>query len=256
METEALSPVKYSLPVGGEKISMNPLLSKKFTIEFNGIITCIHCSRKIKKTFGQGYCFPCFQTLARCDMCIMRPELCHYHKGTCREPEWGEKHCLIPHTVYIANSSGAKVGITRKHQQKTRWMDQGALFVMPIGEVNSRLESGQIESVLKDHISDRTNWRNMLKNEVPEVNFSEIKQSLVKHWPDNLQQSILEKEEIFEFTYPVNEYPTKVVSHNLDKKILLEGTLMGIKGQYLLFDTAVINMRKYAGYELSISWVD
>jgi hypothetical protein len=33
----------------------------------------------------------------------------------------------------------------------------------------------------------------------------------------------------------------------------IEGTLMGIKGQYLIFDTGVINIRKYAGYHLALS---
>ena len=59
--------------------------------------------------------------------------------------------------------------------------------------------------------------------------------------------------EVVQIRYPVLEYPEKVRSHNLDKEPRLEGTLMGIKGQYLIFDTAVINMRKYAGYLMQVS---
>ncbi|MCP4468415.1 MAG: DUF2797 domain-containing protein, partial [Halieaceae bacterium] len=53
--------------------------------------------------------------------------------------------------------------------------------------------------------------------------------------------------------YPVIEYPVKVSSFNLDKAPVAEGTLMGIKGQYLIFDAGVINMRKYAGYHITLT---
>jgi hypothetical protein len=53
--------------------------------------------------------------------------------------------------------------------------------------------------------------------------------------------------------YPVLAYPDKVRSHNLEKEPLLEGTLLGIKGQYLIFDQAVINIRKYTGYRVKFT---
>ena len=54
--------------------------------------------------------------------------------------------------------------------------------------------------------------------------------------------------------YPVLQYPDKVKSINLDKTPEFSGQLLGIKGQYWMLDgDRVINMRKYAGYELSIS---
>jgi hypothetical protein len=65
----------------------------------------------------------------------MKPETCHYHLGTCREPDWAQNHCFRPHIVYLANSSGVKVGITRKTQIPTRWLDQGASQALPIFEV-------------------------------------------------------------------------------------------------------------------------
>ena len=52
--------------------------------------------------------------------------------------------------------------------------------------------------------------------------------------------------------YPVEQYPEKVKSHNLDKTPVIRGKLQGIKGQYLILDTGVINIRKYSGYELRI----
>jgi len=254
METFHKSPIKYDLPIGPDKLPMNDLLGKKIEIKFEGDIHCLNCKTKIKKSFNQGFCFPCFRKLASCDQCIMRPELCHYHENTCREPEWGEKHCLIPHTVYLAISSGVKVGITRKHQQKTRWMDQGAIEALPIATVDSRLDSGLVEVALKKHVADKTNWRAMLKGDIQKADLIQRKKELVKYWPKNVKGEILSSEKIETFKYPVLEYPKKVVSHNLDKINLLEGQLLGLLGQYLILDTAVINVRKYGGYHLKIKF--
>jgi len=64
----------------------------------------------------------------------------------------------------------------------------------------------------------------------------------------------LEKNELYEMHYPVLQYPTKVSSLNLDKTPGFQGTLTGIKGQYLLFeDGTVFNIRGSEGYEVSIS---
>jgi hypothetical protein len=248
---QAESTVQYKLPIGDALWNVSNALGKKIKIEFGGAISCIACGVGIKKSFGQGYCYPCFNSLASCDMCIMKPELCHHAQGTCREPAWGEEHCMIPHTVYLANSSGVKVGITRTYQQNTRWMDQGAISALPIGTVQTRLDSGKVEVALKEFVSDKTNWRKMLKGEVDNIDLQSVRESLLEHWPQEIA-GYLPKEEVRTFHYPVLEYPTKVVSHNLEKKPMLEGTLMGIKGQYLILDTAVINMRKYTGYTLEL----
>src|SRR5690625_1150681 len=109
-------PARYALPLGEESVPLNPFLGQEVRLQFRGAIHCIHCGRKSSKSFNQGYCYPCFRSLARCDTCIVRPELCHYFEGTCREPEWGDAHCMIPHIVYLANSTGTKVGITRHTQ--------------------------------------------------------------------------------------------------------------------------------------------
>ena len=124
------TPVTYALPVGEQTVPLNPLLGKNISLCFDGEINCINCGRKTNKSFQQGYCYPCMQSLARCDLCILKPELCHYHKGSCREPEWGRDNCMIDHIVYLAVSSGLKVGITRHSQVPTRWIDQGAAAVM------------------------------------------------------------------------------------------------------------------------------
>jgi hypothetical protein len=51
----------------------------------------------------------------------------------------------------------------------------------------------------------------------------------------------------------VIKYPTKVVSLNFDKTPVISGVLEGIKGQYLLLDVGVLNIRKFSSYNLTLS---
>ena len=207
---------------------------------------------KPKKTFGGGFCYPCFMSLPQADMCVMKPETCHYHLGTCRDPEWGEKNCMVPHTVYLANSSGLKVGITREKIPEVRWMDQGAVQAIPLGTVKTRLDSGKVEMAIKQHVSDKTNWRKMLKNEVDLADLEEKRKELSEHIPNDIDFEVSDAEPT-NINYPVEEYPVKIKSFNLDKDPNVSGVLKGIKGQYLIFDAGVINLRKYAGYKLKFN---
>jgi len=253
MESKLGPPIAYTLPLGDERVELAPLLGRTLRLEWEGRVQCVHCGRNTRKSFGQGYCYPCFTSLARCDRCVVQPELCHYAMGTCREPDWGEKHCLIPHTVYLANSSGLKVGITRGLDPTTRWIDQGAAQAVAIRTGTSRLEAGQIEVAFKPHVADKTNWRAMLRGEPPHVDLLAESERLHAEIEGSQADAPLPGERAIDpialdLKYPVLEYPTKIVSHNLDKNPLLEGTLLGIKGQYLILDSAVINVRKYTGY--------
>lgn len=263
MKTTLTGPVTYALPLGEAQVEMNPLLGQQLQLQFDGVIHCVACNRKTKKSFNQGYCYPCFRSLAQCDTCIMSPEKCHYHEGTCREPQWGETHCMIEHVVYLANTSGLKVGITRHSQVPTRWMDQGATQAQPIFRVDTRHHSGIVETVFKNHVADKTSWQAMLKGDADHLDLEAERQRLVAECTPAIEavreefglQSITELAAADEvrIQYPVLEHPAKVKSFNLDKIPLVEGTLMGIKGQYLIFDTGVINMRKYGGYELTVN---
>jgi len=261
METALADPVQYTLRVDDDSLPLNPLLGQTVQLEYQGEIQCIHCGRKTAKSFNQGYCYPCFKRLAQCDSCILKPEQCHYHLGTCREPEWGERHCMIEHVVYLANTSGIKVGITRHSQVPTRWMDQGATQARPIFRVATRLHSGLVERAFRAHVADKTNWRAMLKGDARPCDLEAQRRRLLADCAeeiDALQREhglsaitpLADAAEV-SIRYPVLEYPQKVRSFNLDKDPLVEGTLLGIKGQYLIFDTGVINMRKYGGYVVS-----
>ncbi|MBT4520025.1 MAG: DUF2797 domain-containing protein [Halieaceae bacterium] len=263
MKTTLASPVQYHLVLGEHDIPMNQYLGKVLRLDYRGVINCVHCNRKTNKSFNQGYCYPCFKRLAQCDSCIMSPQKCHYWAGTCREPQWGEQNCMVDHYVYLANTSGLKVGITRGTQIPTRWIDQGASQAQPIFRVSNRLNSGLVEVVFKDHIADKTNWRKMLSGTAEAADLELARSRLMADCADQVAAlrdqygqraiTVLEAESETRITYPVASYPTKVSSFNLDKTGSAGGTLMGIKGQYLIFDTGVINIRKYGGYQLSLS---
>jgi hypothetical protein len=252
----------YQFVLSDSRVDMNQLIGKKIQLNHNGEIRCQACDRKTKKSFSGGFCYPCSQKLAQCDLCFMKPETCHYEQGTCREPEWGEAVCMQDHIVYLANSSGIKVGITRVGQIPTRWIDQGATQAVPIFRVKTRYQSGLVEVMFKQHVSDRTDWRKMLKGNADPLDLESIRQELMTACHDEVialqarfgDEAIrpLINEKIIDIQYPVDVFPKKVTSHNLDKTPAVEGVLQGIKGQYLMFDTGVINIRKYTGYNLTM----
>ncbi|HCH32374.1 MAG TPA: DUF2797 domain-containing protein [Oceanospirillaceae bacterium] len=254
--------VQYTLVLDEQRVPLNTLIGQQVRLEHLGQINCSNCGRKTKKSYSQGYCFPCMQKLPQCDLCIMSPERCHFDAGTCRDEAWGQAFCMQPHIVYLANSSGLKVGITRVNQMPTRWLDQGAAQAMPIMQVATRKLSGDVETVLKQYVADKTNWRKLLKGDAEHVDLAHAADALLNQAEADLEALLgnlnhthyqwLDTPAI-SMRYPVLEYPNKIVSHNLDKEPVLEGRLMGIKGQYLIFDTAVINIRKYSSYLVQFS---
>lgn len=262
MVTELNSTVEYTLPIGDDNVTMNELIGSGIKLTYNSEINCIACGRKTNKSFNQGFCYPCFRSLAQCDTCIIKPEQCHYFEGTCREPEWGEEHCLKDHYVYLANSSGIKVGITRGSQIPTRWMDQGASQALPIFKVKDRLTSGKLEVILKNHVADKTDWRKMLKGAAEPKDLASIRDELVTISEKEINAldkelgdgglHFLENEKQVEINYPVDEYPIKVTSFNFDKTPEVSGVLNGIKGQYLILDSGVLNIRKFGGYNITL----
>lgn len=263
MVVELASPVNYALPLGKQLVPLNQYVGKTISLRFTGMIHCVSCGRKINKSFQQGYCFPCMRALPECDQCIVRPEKCHFHLGTCRDAAWGEKFCFQHHYVYLANSSGVKVGITRGTQIPIRWIDQGATQALPIFKVQDRYQSGLLEVALKAFVADRTDWRKMLKNLASPVDLLKerdllLEQSLaqVNEVREKFGEESIEflgDAEMTEISYPVNSYPEKITSLNFDKAPKISGVLQGIKGQYMIFDCGVVNIRKFAGYHVELS---
>ncbi len=253
MKVELGYTVSYQLNLD-ETIQMHELIGKHLTIKFDGIIHCVACNEKIKKAFGQGFCYPCFINDPSNSECIIKPELCEAHLGKGRDPEWEERNHNQPHVVYLAASSGVKVGVTRETQIPTRWIDQGASSAIILAEVPYRQLAGEIEVSLKEHISDKTAWQRMLKNELTDVNLLELKDEMIELLDEQYHDFISDNDEIIEINYPVQEFPLKVKSVKLDKVPLFEGVLKGIKGQYLIFNEGrVLNIRNHSGYEVEMT---
>jgi hypothetical protein len=248
----AVLPVQYYLQADNVLIDLNKLIGKELAIQFSGKIFCISCQRATKKSFSQGYCYPCFIKLPACDMCQVRPETCHFDEGTCRDPEWGEKNCFISHTVYLACSPQLKVGITRTRQRMTRWIDQGASYALPLMQVTNRKKAGELEVELKKTHADKTAWQMMLKGLELNIDLEAAKATALLELKQKFEVDIEDVQDPFCFSYPVLEYPKKISSINLEKQTEFAGVLLGIRGQYLIFDSGVINIRKYSGYQIKL----
>jgi len=254
MQTEFSNPIQYYLVFENSFLSLNQLLDKSFEIDFVGY-QCLNCGKK-KKIFRQGFCYDCFMSSAAAGEWIMKPELSTAHLDIeDRDLEYEKKVQLQPHIVYLALSSEIKVGVTRKTQVPTRWIDQGAVQAIPIVEVPNRYLAGITEVALKDHYADKTNWQKMLKNEVPKVDLVAEKLKLEKLIPTEVQEFFNpNKEDLYELHYPVLQFPNKVNSLNLDKSPAFSGKITGVKGQYLMFeDGTVFNVRTFEGYVVKIN---
>ncbi len=245
---------RYTLVLDGTPIDMNARIGETITLSFDGTINCIACNRLTKKSFGQGFCYPCFRSAPEASECIIRPELCRAHEGEARDMAWAEEHCLVEQIVYLARSSAVKVGITRASQLPTRWIDQGATDAIVFARVPNRYTAGVVEVALKEHLTDRTNWQRMLKNEVVDADLVATKASLIGELDADLQQFVDAYDTVCSIEYPVSQYPDKVKSIGFDKQAEIEGCLAGIKGQYLIFDdNRVLNIRKHNGYRITLT---
>lgn len=253
MQTEIAETIEYYLVFKNNFINFNQVLDKNLKISFVDY-ECLNCGAH-KKIFRQGFCYDCFYSSAAVGDWIMRPELSTAHLGIAdRDLAYESKVQLQPHIVYLAAASDVKVGVTRKTQVPTRWIDQGASRAIEIVEVPNRYLAGITEVALKDHFTDKTNWRKMLQNDIIETDLTTVRNNLYDILPQEVQpyfDTTLAK--ITQLNYPVHAYPTKIKSLNLDKTPTYKGVLKGIKGQYLLFeDGTVFNIRTYEGYVVNI----
>jgi hypothetical protein len=245
-----------------ENIEVNQFIGKSIGIQFLGKIHCVQCGRKTAKSFQQGHCFPCMRKINECGNCRLFPERCQVEQGTCPTDDWAHSQCHGAHVVYLANSSNLKVGITREKNPCTRWIDQGAMQALPILKTSNRYQSGLVEVLLKQHVGDRTNWRTMLKRDCEPLDLLQEKDRIFSLAGESLREllvrydgqiTMIEEAETVSLHYPVTCYPDKIKSLSLDKTPEVKGVLQGIKGQYLLLDVGVINIRKFSGYEVTLS---
>ena len=254
MRAKDNSPIQYFLVLSNQITSLNEHIGSHISLQWNGVIHCVQCGNQTKKSFFQGFCYPCFIQAPESSECILKPELCQAHEGISRNMEWSKRHCLSDHFVYLSLTSGVKVGVTRYSQIPTRWIDQGAIKALKLAKTPNRYLAGAIEVQLKEFVSDRTSWQKMLKNDIDSsINLDEYKERLKKELTDELSQYILNDERERLLQYPVQQYPEKIKSINFNKVDQYKGQLTGIKGQYIYIDYQyVINMRKYSGYYFHI----
>jgi len=254
MITELNDVVQYYLDVENDILNLNQLLNRNIEISFEGY-QCLSCGKE-KKIFRQGFCYDCFYESAAVGEWIMKPELSKAHLGIeDRDLEYEKQVQLKPHVVYLALSSNVKVGVTRKTQVPTRWIDQGATKAIEIVEVPNRYLAGITEVALKEHVADKTNWQKMLKNDVLETSLIDEREKLKQYIPEEAKPYFLENNgKVTQIEYPVMQYPTKVKSLNLEKTHVYSGKLIGVKGQYLLFeDGTVFNVRNNEGYKVLLT---
>jgi len=259
MGTKLEGTVHYTLELydnlnKGTSVELNELIGKEITIDFEGQINCVVTGKRIKRVFGEGMSYNAFLSSPLAVPSIIRPELSRIHEGVAlRDKEWEEAHHNQPHLVYLAFTSGVKVGVTRETNVPFRWMDQGAVAAVYFAETPYRQLAGLIEVEMKAFVADKTHWRSMLKEQTDVPDLLEVKDQLLNEFPSQYHDFVSDKDDVTEIQYPVLQYPEKVKSIKLDKVGSFQKKLVGIKGQYLIFeDSTVMNVRSHAGYFVRI----
>ncbi len=245
----------YILPADHNFIKINPLIGKSIDLQFIGEKYCASCGDKHANLYRMGFCKNCFFTSPLAGESIINPELSTAHLDKAdRDLDYEKSYQLQPHVVYLANSGGLKVGVTRASQKTTRWTDQGASEAIVLAQTENRYQAGMIEVALKQHLSDKTIWQKMLKNEDPELDLLKEKEAVKDKIPSEYQQWLSSEDEVYRIKYPVLEYPAKVKSLNLDKNSGLQSVLKGVRGQYLIFEGGIVlNIRSHTGYRVAIT---
>lgn len=255
MRSEWGAPINYFLHLDTEELHMNELIGRQLSISFKGY-QCLNCGSK-RKIYRMGHCYDCFYEIPQTADWVIRPELSKAHLDEeDRDLEYEKQVQLQPHIVYLALSSNVKVGVTRKSQVPTRWIDQGAIEALEIVEAPNRYLAGIAEVALKEFVADKTNWRKMLKNEVPPEDLFEFRDKLSAYLPEEVRPYFLpENTNKWSLEFPVTQYPTKIKSLNLTKTPIFEGRLVGLKAQYFIFDNdTVFNVRSNEGLVIELSY--
>ena len=254
MRTEYLDEIQYFLYMQSDFLHVNQLLNITISISFIKY-QCLQCELE-KPIYRQGFCKSCFFETPNAGDWIMKPELSKAHLGIeDRDLAYEKSVQLQPHIVYLANSSNVKVGVTRKQQVPTRWIDQGAHEAIEIVEVPNRYLAGITEVALKAHVADKTDWRKMLQNDCKDEDLVVWRDQLKKYIPAEVMPYFIENNQETQIHFPVLQYPEKPKSLSLEKEKKFSGKLVGIKGQYLIFeDETVFNIRGNEGLVVAIEF--
>lgn len=256
-------PVRAGLVVGEDCVDINARIDRGLELRFSGAVYCTHCGARTTRSFARGFCFDCFSSLARCDLCVLSPDRCHRHLGTCREPLWGDRHCMRGHVVYLAHSSGLKVGITRSRRLPGRWLDQGAIHAVVVAWTGTRRIAGLLEQALAQEVNDRTDWRRMLQTDRPidlpgaasalRSKLQAAASALTGTFGSGAVAIVRGPKE-WRCSYPLRRLPYRpmALTAAVGKESRLGGVLAGAKGQYLVFDSGVLNVASHRGFEVTV----
>ena len=251
MSTEAASPIQYTMRLGQEDLVVNDWVGKAVKLRATGNNFCIDCGNATTNRFGQGFCYSCFMESPLNSECIVRPELCRAHLGQGRDVEWEEAYHNQPHVVYLADSGGLKVGVTSDQQIPYRWIDQGATQGVVIAETPNRYLAGSIEVTLKQFYDDKTHWQRMLRGAEAKIDLDKERSRAHSLLPEDLQAYRSSTHMVRGLQYPLERPPATLKSVNLEKENSVSGRLVGVRGQYLVWEHGqVMNVRKHSGMEI------
>ena len=259
LEATFASPIEYSLRVGETALPLNARVGGGLRVSFAGQQECRHCGVETDRGFGGGFCYRCFRKLARCDLCIVAPTRCHHHLGTCREPDWGTANCMVPHVVYLADSGGLKVGLTRHADGIPRWLEQGARAGIVVGRAPTRRAAGEMEAAIAEVVPDKSDWRRqVMGHEAVESLADEAKRvgGLVGEDAARDCGATWEVREPVALRYPVQRPLRRPVRLRLRSDSPIVGRLIGIVGSFLLFDYGAWNVAEDVGCHVAIEEVD
>lgn len=259
-----LGEAQYALPLYDNlnfqgEVVLNEFIGKEIRMVATGDIHCILHGERINKTFGEGLCWTGFQDSSNASPCIIHPELCKAHEGIALrgDMEWERTNHLIPHVVYLSFTSGVKVGVTSERNLFSRWIDQGARQGLVFARVPYRQLAGEFEVILKDHVSDKSNWKGMLQPIFADnLNLLEVKENLLFEIPNSFQDFVDDEDKVWDIQFPCEERPVNPKTWKLAPENVYEGKLKGIVGQYLILDNQqVFNVRSHAGHEIEIDFL-
>ena len=250
------NPVRYIIDFDNDLIFLNQIIGKKIKIHKTGYC-CLSCFENLQ-IFANGFCKKCFFESPIAGDWIMKPELSKAHLGIeDRDISYEKKVQLQNHIVYLSKTSGIKVGVTRSNNMSTRWIDQGAIEAVVLIEVPNRYLAGVAVVQLKEKFSDKTNWRKMLTSNFEEADIIKNKKIALDELGSEFEEFFKTDSEVMKFNYQIDKSIDSVKSVSLKKSDDIEGKLIGIKGQYLIFeDSSVFNVRSNEGYVVDVSIFD
>ena len=186
---------------------------------------------------------------------VMKPELSKAHlEIEDRDLKYEKKIQIQDHIVYLSKTSETKVGVTRSNNKTTRWIDQGAIEAIELIKVPNRYLAGIAEVKLKQKFSDKTNWRKMLTSQINDSNLKNEKDEALEFLGDDFKDYFMIDAEVIKFNYQIDSPVDSVKSVSLKKSDEINGKLIGIKGQYLIFeDSSVFNVRSNEGFLIDLT---